>query len=498
VLFSSVVETSAAVARTSKRSEKSELLADLLRGLAEPEIEPVVGFLVGEVCQGRIGVGWAAVSGIDVGAAGQPSLTVLDVDSAISEIAGKSGTGSQEVRRRLLATLLGLATAAEGEFLRRLFIGEIRQGANRGVMTDALAKAAGLKAAVVRRAVMLAGDLGRTAVVALTLGDEAVRAIGLRVMNPIQPMLASTAPDVGAAMETVAGEASVEWKLDGIRIQVHRLGNEVRIYTRNLNDVTARLDEVCEMARGYGADSFVLDGEVVGNHARFQDVASSFGTEVVDGERGLYPRYFDIVHINGRDLVDEPLRVRRAELRALVGDHLIPGRLTHGDAVAAEVLAEALDSGHEGVMVKAADSTYEAGRRGKSWLKVKPVITLDLIVIGAEWGHGRRTGSLSNLHLGARDPDSGDAVMVGKTFKGLTDELLAWQTKEFLAREVGRDGHTVFVEQNIVVEIAVDGVQSSTRYPGGVALRFARVRGYRDDKITADADTIDAVRALLR
>jgi len=474
------------------------LLADLLSELAEPEIEPVVGFLVGEVHQGRIGVGWAAVSGVEVTPAVQSSLTVLDVDSVISEIAGQSGTGSQEARRHLLESLLVRCTASEGEFLRRLFIGEIRQGANRGVLTDALAKSAGLKAAVVRRAVMLAGDLGRTAVVALTEGEDAVRAIGLRVMNPIQPMLASTAPDVGAAMSTVAGEASVEWKLDGIRIQVHRLGEEVRIYTRNLNDVTARLDEVCDLARGYGADAFVLDGEVVGNDARFQDVASSFGTEVVDGERGLYPRYFDLVHIDGRDLVDEPLRVRRAELGALVGDHLIPGRFTADADVAAEVLAEALERGHEGVMVKAADSTYEAGRRGKSWLKVKPVITLDLIVIGAEWGHGRRTGSLSNLHLGARDPDGGNAVMVGKTFKGMTDALLAWQTQEFLAREIRRDGHTVFVEQNMVVEIAIDGVQASTRYPGGVALRFARVRRYRDDKKPAEADTIDAVRALLR
>ena len=337
-------------------------------------------------------------------------------------------------------------------------------------MTDAVARASGIKAGIVRRAVMLAGDLGQTALVALTAGEQGVSDVGLR--GPaVQPMLASTAADVTA----IDGPVSVEWKLDGIRIQVHRSGDEVLIFTRNLNDVTSRLAEICDLVREYLAESFVLDGEVIGTR----------------------PYFFDILHVDGLDVVDEPLTRRRAALETVAGPDVVRGLFTSDVVVAAEMLAESIAAGHEGVMIKDASSRYEAGRRGKSWRKVKPVVTLDLVVLAAEWGHGRRSGMLSNLHLGAVDPDGGPPIMVGKTFKGLTDKLLDWQTGQFLEREVRRDGIVVYVEPNMVIEIAVDGVQSSTRYSGGVVLRFARVRRYRSDKSTAEADTIETVRALL-
>ncbi len=511
-MMSSVVETSLAVAATSKRSEKTELLAVLLREAEPADIGPLVGFLTGDVHQGRIGVGWASVGSIEVTPADTATLTVGDVDTAISELADITGAGSQDDRRRRLEALFTLATEAEADFVTRLFLGDIRQGANHGVMAEAVAKAAGLRAAVVRRAQMLAGDLAAVAVVAMTEGQPGVEAIGLQVLQAIQPMLASTATDVDDAMGSIDAMASVEWKLDGIRIQVHRDGPKVRVFTRNLNDVTARLADVVDLVSGFDAESFVLDGEIIGvsvpdpenlpeseaeHGVVFQDTMSRFGRDEAPDGRSLRPHFFDLLHRDGVDLVDLPLTERRRQLSEVAGPHVIPGVFTDDPQTASGVLEEALAAGHEGVMVKAASSSYEAGRRGKSWRKVKPVITLDLIVLGAEWGHGRRTGRLSNLHLGARDPSGGPAVMVGKTFKGLTDALLAWQTEALLAREVSRKGIAVFVDQDLVIEIAIDGVQASTRYPGGVALRFARVRGYREDKAPAEADSIEFVRSLL-
>ena len=501
--FADVVATSASVTATSKRSLKTEHIAVLLREASPEEVRPVVGYLTGDAHQGRIGIGWASVAGLAVRPATEPSLSVLDVDEAISELQTITGLGSQERRRDRLETLYGRATEAEADFLSRLFVGDIRQGAHRGVMTDAVAKASGVKLATVRRAQMLAGDLGTIAHLALTDGTAAVEKVGLRVLNPIEPMLASTATGVAEAMEEIGEEVSVEWKLDGIRIQVHRLGDVVRIFTRNLNDVTSRLSDVIDQVLQLDVVSVVLDGEVIGASNDegpdvFQDTMSRFGTEDHAGDRALRPHFFDILHLDGSDLVDEPLVARRDVLRSVVGDLIVTGTITDDPSTGSQVFEAALAEGHEGVMVKRAASTYEAGRRGKSWRKVKPVVTLDLIVIGAEWGHGRRTGLLSNLHLGARDPSGGPAVMVGKTFKGMTDELLKWQTATFLEREVERRGIAVFVEQDLVVEIALDGVQASTRYPGGVALRFARVRGYRSDKSAVEADTIDDVRALLK
>jgi DNA ligase-1 len=498
-----LVATSDAVASTRARSTKIAALAELLGRLAPDEIEAAVGFLTGQARQGRVGVGWATVFRLDVTPAVEPTLGIVDVDRAIDQILVTTGSGSAAGRDAILRALFGRATAAELDFVRRLLVGELRQGALAGLMGDAVARAASVPAPLVRRAAMLSGDLGHTAVVALTEGVAGLRGVGLEVGRGVLPMLAAGAPDVGTALADV-GLASVEWKLDGARIQVHRFGDDVRIYTRNLNDITGRLPGVVEWARSLPVRAVVFDGEAIGvdDEARpraFQDTMSSFGRDpaAVGGAAGsLDAFFFDALHVDGDDLIDRPLGERLEIVHALVGERRIPGLVTASPDEAAAILDGALAAGHEGVMVKALDSTYDAGRRGGSWRKVKPVRTLDLVVLAAEWGHGRRQGWLSNLHLGARGPD-GTFVMVGKTFKGLTDATLEWQTKELAAREIGRDGITVYVRPELVVEIAVDGVQVSKRYPGGVALRFARVRRYRDDK-TADAvDPIEAVQALL-
>ncbi len=513
--FREVADALVTVASTTKRTVKRDALADLLGSIDPDEIEPVVGVLVGELRQGRIGVGWAAIRGLDVEPATEPTLTVGDVDGAVDTLAATTGPGSQGARRAQLEALFARATAPEADLLGRLFVGEIRTGALAGVVTDAVAVAAGLPLAVVRRAVMLAGDLGAVARLALVDGRDAVEAVGLRPLRPVLPMLASTSESVADAI-TEVGRASVEWKLDGARIQVHRVGDDVRIYTRNLNDVTDRLPAVAALVRSFATTSVVLDGEILGflgpdeAPRAFQDTMSRFSNESRPGEAddpGLVPFFFDLLHLDGRDLIDEPLTARRAALVDLAPGHVIPGTETEDPEVAAGVLREALDRGHEGVMVKAAASTYDAGRRGKAWRKVKPVHTLDLVVLAVEWGSGRRTGTLSNIHLGARDPERPDRfVMVGKTFKGMTDEMLAWQTERFQALRTdgppgtgdgdGRDGHVVHVRPEQVVEIALDGVQTSTRYPGGVALRFARVVRYRHDKTAAEADDLTTVRAL--
>lgn len=503
--LATVVETAATVTATTKRNEKKAALAELVAALDPNEIDVVIGFLLGDVRQGRIGIGWATIRDLHADAADEPTLTVVDVDERIDVLAATTGPGSQSVRRDLLAELFGRATSAEADFLGRLFVGEMRTGALGGVITDAVAVAFAVKPSVLRRAVMLAGDLGHVARIARTDGAEAVAAVGLAPLRPVQPMLASTSESVEAAIAEI-GSASVEWKLDGARIQVHRDGDRVRIYTRNLNDVTDRLPEIVELALGMAANSFVLDGEVLGfvgpdeGPKAFQDTMSRFGSGRSDDEPDptrLVARFFDVLHLDGTDLIDEPLTVRRGRLAELTGPHLIPGEVTADVDVARTVLDTALAGGHEGVMVKAADSTYEAGRRGKSWRKVKPVHTLDLVVLAVEWGSGRRQGWLSNIHLGALDPATGAPVMVGKTFKGLTDEMLRWQTERFKSLKIRASGHTVWVRPEQIVEIALDGAQTSTRYPGGVALRFARVKRYRSDKEPADIDTLDAVRALL-
>jgi DNA ligase-1 len=503
VLLADVVATSSAVASTRARSTKTAALADLLARVPPDEIEAAVGFLTGDARQGRIGVGWATVFGLDVDPATAPSLTVAEVDRTLDRIQVTIGSGSTAGRQELLGDLFARATDAELGFLRRLLVGELRQGALAGVMSEAIARAAAVPIALVRRAAMLSGDLGRVAVVALTDGDAGLQAVGLEVGRGVQPMLASGAPDVAAALADV-GLASVEWKLDGARIQVHRHDDEVHVYTRNLNEITERLPDVVQWARELPVRAVVLDGEAIGidedeRPRAFQDTMSSFGRDAgsdagAGGALGAY--FFDVLHLDGDDLVDRTLTDRLEVVQSVVGERRIPGIVTASVDDAAAFLDAAISAGHEGVMVKSVDSTYDAGRRGGAWRKVKPVKTLDLVVLAAEWGHGRREGWLSNLHLGARGSE-GTFVMVGKTFKGLTDALLEWQTQQLLAREVGRDGITVHVRPELVVEIALDGVQVSRRYPGGVALRFARVRRYRDDKTADAADPIEAVQAML-
>ncbi len=497
-LLADVVEASTAVAGTSSRSRKVAILATLLQRVDPSEVPICVGFLSGVPRQGRIGVGYSTVYGIERQASSAASLTVADADRAISEIEAATGPGSGARRSELLGALLDRATEAEGDFLRRLLTGQLRQGALGGIMADAVAKAAGVSGGVARRALMLSGDLTRTAEIAMTGGEEGLRAVGFEIFRPILPMLASTAANVTDALVGFEG-ASVEWKLDGIRIQIHRRSDDVRIYTRNLNDITSALPGIVAAVRALPVSAAVLDGEALwmtlAGPASFQDTVSQIDRDAPP--EGIVTFLFDALHIDGEDLLDTPLYERAARLAAIAPHLKIPSVLTADAEEAQRVLDAALDAGHEGVVIKDAASVYAAGRRGKAWRKVKPVRTYDLVVLGAEWGHGRRQGWLSNLHLGARDSATGEFVMVGKCFKGLTDELLAWQTKQLLERETARRGIAVLVRPELVVEIALDGVQSSTRYPGGVALRFARVKRYRPDKDAGEADTIEELRGLL-
>ena len=474
-LFARVAEVSVAVAATRSRRAKVAAMAGLLADLEPGEVVAVVALLGGVPRQGRIGIGWHTVAGLGPGRAGEATLTVAEVDDALTALAATNGPGSVAARMRLLDRLTERATPPEVDLLGRLLTGELRQGALTALVAEAVAAASGIALDEVRRATMLHGDLAEVAALALGPGGAtALAGAGLVVGRPLQPMLAASAPDVATAV-AATGVASVEWKLDGIRLQAHRRGGEVHLFTRNLNDVTDRLGFVAGAVRSLPATSLVLDGEAVGGEVRF----------------------FDLLHLDGSDLLDRALGERQAALDRVVGPLAVPRLVTADASEAQRFLAGALAAGHEGVVVKALASPYQAGRRGGTWRKVKPVRTLDLVVLAAEWGGGRRRGWLSNLHLGARSSDHKDGfAMVGKTFKGLTDEVLAWQTAALLAREVSREGHVVRVRPELVVEVALDGVQRSTRYPGGVALRFARVRRYRPDKAPAEADTLAAVVAL--
>jgi DNA ligase-1 len=507
MLLDDVARTSAVVAETSSRLAKVAALASCLGGATPHEVPVAVAYLSGELPHAPIGVGWAAVRELPPPAAA-PSLELLEVDAALRRIGETTGAGSQAKRRELLAGLFARATDLEQRFLSRLMVGELRQGALEGVMVDAVARAADVPAAAVRRACMLAGDLGAVAAAAIADGAEGVARFRLDVLRPLQPMLAQTAEDIADAFArlvavpgTFTNGAAVEWKLDGARIQVHRLGDEVRAFTRNLADVTARVPEIVEVVRTLPARAIVLDGEAIAlddvrRPLPFQVSMSRFGSRT-ERPIPLSAFFFDCLHLDGDDLLDLPAAERFSALDGIVPEAQRIPRIATADAAEAErVLDDALEHGHEGVMVKALRAPYEAGRRGGSWLKVKRAHTLDLVVLAAEWGHGRRQGRLSNLHLGARDPATGGFVMLGKTFKGMTDSMLAWQTERLLELEERRDTHTVYVRPELVVEIAFDGVQRSSRYPGGLALRFARVKGYRPDKRTDETDTIDTIRAI--
>ena len=531
------MRTSEAVSLTSGRRVKIDEIAALLRRAAPEEIPVAVAFLSGELRQRQIGVGYAALGGLLPGASGpdrdggREPLTLAGTDSVFAEIGATVGPGSQAERRRLLGILFARATPAEQSFLTRLLAGELHQGALEGVMIEAVARAAGVDAGEVRRAHLLGGSLPVVAEAALSAasaaredgaGDDdaaaaalaALRAFRLEVGRPLRPMLAASAPAVAAAFERMS-PAAVEWKIDGIRIQVHRQGPVVRVFTRTLDDITARLPEITRAVLASPAEALVLDGEAIalGPDSRalpFQVTASRAGTQAAPGQQGpdvpLTPFFFDLLHLDGRDLIDEPASVRQALMAEVLPAEFRVPRLVTGEVAEAEAFfADAVARGHEGVVVKSLDAPYAAGRRGGDWIKVKPRHTLDLVVLAAEWGHGRRRGWLSNLHLGARDP-AGGFVMLGKTFKGLTDEMLRWQTGQFLdlAEPPGQhpegdltDARGVLrLRPEMVVEIAFDGVQASPRYPGGLALRFARVLRYRPDKQAAEADTIDAVRAI--
>jgi len=520
VRFLDLAATSSAVAATSGRRAKVELLAGALRALDPAEVSAGAGWLAGELRQRQTGVGYASLRDLPPPAA-EPTLTVAAVDAAIDEIAAVRGAGSQARRRALLGALYAAATAEEQRLLTGLFSGELRQGAQAGLLADAIARAAEVPVTAVRRALLLAGDLRAVAAAALSGGAAALADFGLQVGRPLAPMLAQSAPTVDEALTATGTPAVVDVKLDGIRIQVHRSGQDIAVFTRSLDEITARVPEVVAAVRALPGRELVLDGEAIGldevgrplpfqqtsSRAARRTTPSTTGRSPVapavlaaaetTGETVLTPYFFDLLHLDGEDLIDLPGRDRWAALAGAVDESLLVGRVeVDGPEQAGAAFAAAVDAGQEGVVVKAPDAPYDAGRRGSAWVKVKPRHTLDLVVLAVEWGSGRRRGWLSNLHLGARDPRTGDFVMLGKTFKGLTDEMLRWQTERFLGLAVEKGDWVVRVRPEQVVEIAFDGVQTSSRYPGGMALRFARVVRYRTDKSAAEADTIDAVRAI--
>ncbi|HEX6921482.1 MAG TPA: ATP-dependent DNA ligase [Actinomycetes bacterium] len=504
MLLDVVARASRQVAATSARSAKVGLVAEALRAAEPAEVPVVVAYLSGELRQRRTGVGWASLRDLPPPVA-EPTLRVGEVDEVFGRVAALAGPGSQRERLTLVRDLFARATADEQRLLGGLLTGELRQGALEGVMLDAIAKAAGLPPADVRRAVMLRGAVGPVAEAALTEGAAGLARFRLEVGRPVGPMLASPSDGIAAALGRVS-PAAVEWKLDGVRVQVHRAGGEVLVFTRSLDDITDRVPEVVEAVRALPGDDLVLDGEAIALHPDgrprpFQQTGSRIGSRVdVAAARATAPLstyLFDVLYAEGADVLGEPAAERHAVLSRIAPEELRVPRLVTADVGAAGAfLDDALARGHEGVVVKALDVPYEAGRRGAGWLKVKPVHTLDLVVLAAEWGHGRRRGWLSNLHLGARDPETGGFVMLGKTFKGLTDQMLVWQTERLLALATEPGDWVVKVRPELVVEVAFDGVQTSPRYPAGMALRFARVLRHRPDKRADEADTVDAVRAV--
>jgi DNA ligase 1 len=506
-LLAPLVETSQRVGATSSRLAKVRELAGLLRTLQPEEIETAVHYLSGEIRQGRIGIGYATLRGAaDSQAVSAPALSIAEVDALLKEIEAIRGAGSTANRAAALTSLFSRATQPEQHFLLRLLTGELRQGALEGIMLDAIASASNIPVAQVRRAAMYSKGLGSVARVALLEGESGLRQFHLELFSPVYPMLAQTAADVGEALKVLESDVAFEWKMDGARIQVHKVDTDIRIYTRSLNNVTDAIPEIAEMVRALPVRVLVLDGEAIafdeaGRPLPFQVTMRRFGRKLnVQELRNKLPMrafFFDCLHYEDQSIEDQPTRIRLESLaKAVPPEAQIPRLITRSEDAAREFYDAALAAGHEGLMAKALDIPYEAGNRGAGWLKIKRAHTLDLVVLAAEWGHGRRTGKLSNLHLGALDPATGQYVMLGKTFKGLTDAMLDWQTGEFLARETHRDQWTVYVRPEMVVEVAFSDLQESSRYPGGLALRLARVKRYRDDKQVADADNMDSVRRI--
>jgi DNA ligase-1 len=504
VLLGQLVDVSEQVGQTPGRLKKIELLAACLRNMTVDERAIGARYLAGQLPQ-KTGIGYATVHEVmqQAQAAASAWLTLGEVDRRFTAIAGLRGAGSAGARKEQLGALLALATAPEQKFLAGLVVGEVRQGALDGIVVEAIAKAAELPGDSVRRAYMLAGDLGEVAAAALVGGAAEIGRFGLSLFRPILPMLAQTADDPSSALASFDGPAALEYKLDGFRVQIHKDGDVVRAYSRALNEVTDYVPEVIEAARAMPARKLILDGEAIvlgagGRPLPFQDTMRRFGKKGVDlkANMPLSLSLFDVLLADDQTLLGEPAQRRFDVLAAVAPVHAVKRLVTADVYEASTFYAQAIAGGHEGVMAKALDAPYDAGSRGASWLKIKKIHRLDLVVLAAEWGSGRRKGWLSNIHLGARDPAGGDFIMLGKTFKGMTDEILKWQTAEFLAREVDRDGHIVYVRPELVVEIAFNDVQRSPRYPAGLALRLARVVRYRNDKTAAEADTIDAVRAI--
>ena len=499
MLLVELVKVSEAVTATRARSEKTRLLAEVLSELTPEEAPAAVSYLAGRPLHSPLGVGDSAVYRVEADPASEPKLHVLDVDRVLHEISATSGPGSQGAKHDLLVDLLSRATTGEQDFLRGMMLRNLRQGALEGVMADAVANAVEVPADLVRRAAMLEGDLIGVSARALSEGPDSLADAMMKVFTPVQPMLAKAAESVSEAISDL-GQVVVEEKLDGLRVQVHRRGPQVRVYSRNLRDITDDMGPVVESVAALDLESVILDGEglLIGPDGRSMSFQDSMSGRAESSPERFSAFFFDMLHLNGTDLLDLSLTERRSALAEVVPRPLLVGAIETADPETGEAFFErAVADGFEGVVVKTPDQPYAAGRRGSGWLKVKPTHTLDLLILAAEWGSGRRQGWLSNLHLGALGPD-GDYVMLGKTFKGLTDEMLAWQTEAFLEIEDHRKGRAVFIEPKIVYEIAFDGVQRSTRYPGGVALRFARVKGYRDDKDPGDIDTLETVRSYLR
>jgi DNA ligase 1 len=509
MLFEHLVTVSNAVANVRSRLDKTRQLADYLQTVPPDEIEIAVAFLGGSPVQGRIGLGGSVISQAmraAPAAAEEATLQLSEVDAALSSIARTEGAGSSRARVTQLASLLGRATPDERDFLIRLLFGELRQGALEGVLVDAIARASASPVATIRQAAMTSGRLVTVAQVALTEGPAGLSRFVIQVFRPVQPMLAESAESVGEAMADL-GKAMLEFKLDGARIQVHKQGREVRVFSRNLRDVTAAVPEVVEAIEVLSPGDLIVDGEVLalnqdGRPLPFQETMRRFGrkldVERLRRELPLTPVLFDCLYLDGESLLDKPLAGRRERLVGVAAHLVVPHIVTALPSEAEAFMNESISRGHEGIMAKALDAHYIAGRRGRSWLKIKVVRTLDLVVLAAEWGHGRRKGKLSNIHLGARNTESGGFVMLGKTFKGLTDEMLEWQTRALLDLETRRDAHTVYVRPELVVEVAFNDVQESPQYPGRLALRFARVKAYRQDKSANEADTLESVRAIHR
>jgi DNA ligase 1 len=505
-LLAEIVATSMRVAETRARSTKTRLLAELLRALPAPELEVAVLYLSGDIRQGRIGIGPAMLRSCTPAPAATPTLDLIEVDRMFEDLAAVGGSGSGAQRANTLRNLFGRATAQEQLFLLRLLAGDLRQGALAGVMIDAIAKAAEVPLADVRRAAMYESNLGVIARAAREGGAAGLTRFQLEIMAPVDPMLAQTAKDTEEALGLLQGDVAFEWKMDGARIQVHKQRELVRIFTRGLNDVTAAIPEIAEQARRFPAEELVLDGEAIaftpaGRPHAFQTTMRRFGRKLdvprLQLELPIRAYYFDCLWRDKVSLVDRPTRERFDALSQVVpAELLIPRLVTRAGAAATAFYDAAMAQGHEGLMAKSLDAPYEAGNRGASWLKIKRAHTLDLVVLAAEWGHGRRHGKLSNLHLGAFDPATRQYVMLGKTFKGLTDAMLESQTREFLERETHRDATTVYVRPEIVVEVAFSDLQASPRYPAGLALRLARVKRYRPDKRPEDADTMESVRRI--